>query len=101
MCIQVEVDLTLEKEEMGKGKSRKKMPLHLTKGWNFNDQNLMNIYLEFMTIRMEIWQLYQLLFQKNDKISDIIRFAIQLSKRKTYRQLIKKLNADIPKIFDF
>jgi len=35
-------------------KTRKKLPMHLSKGWNYSDQNLIKIMVEFLLCKIEV-----------------------------------------------
>lgn len=106
-CIQMEVDLSKEKEEMQQlqkrigHKSRKKLPMHLSKSWNYNDQNLLKIMIEFLMQKLEVMFLSLQSSEKNAEVFNILKFAQEICRRKTYRQLIRGLKKEILKIFGF
>ena len=68
-CIQMEADLSKDNEmqqlskKMGH-KTRKKLPMHLSKGWNYSDQNLIKIMVEFLLSKIEVSIYQQVLIEK-------------------------------------
>lgn len=82
-------------------KTRKKLPMHLSKGWNYNDQILVKIMIEFYSTKLESMLMGQLMLEKNEKVEEVVQFAMEICKRKTYRQLIRGLRREIVKLTGF
>jgi len=117
MSLQLEVDLSGEKEDNEGSPGKKKtigyqaskfkknknaqIPLHLSKGWNYNDQNLARIFSEFLAMKLEILHMGIQTLEKNDKCFDILHFAKQISKRKTYKQLVKGIGKEVCGLLGF
>ncbi|CDW73584.1 UNKNOWN [Stylonychia lemnae] len=105
-CVQLEADLSKENEmqqlskKMG-NRTRKKLPMHLSKGWNYSDQNLIKIMVEYLLSKIEVVIYQQVLLEKNDKVDEIIKFAFDICGRKTYRQLIRGLKRQLVKLTGF
>ena len=60
-------------------------------GWNTNDHNLMRILSNFMLMSVDAHQQNVIANNKQKKIQDVIVFALDIMKVKTYKQLIRKL----------
>ena len=98
-ALQLEADLSQEQPDLKK--TRKKLPLHLSKGWNYNDQNMVSIILEFFSMKLDILLLNNQMSEKDDKVQEIIGFAQDIARRKTYRHLIRGIKSNVCRIFGF
>eukprot|EP00347_Sterkiella_histriomuscorum_P014983 403358761 len=105
--LQIEQDLSKEQNDMQQlykkmgHKTRKKLPMHLSKGWNYNDQNLAKIMIEFFLTKLVIQLKGMKLIEKSEQVDQIIQFAQDISRRKTYRQLIRGLKREFVKLTGF
>jgi len=68
-----------------KVKSRKKLPMHLSKGMNYNDQIILKIIMDFFKAKMRILFKFLFMKEKEDKVWEILEFAKKIIKRKTFR----------------